>query len=184
MLQQAFRGGGFGGGGFGGGGGGAQAGGSSGNGGSGTVIIWYPEVSCNYPAPQASSSVSWSFTETRTNGTFTVIDNSTTIATLTANGSGNSQISQSNVITATLAPVNYPSSGSVTMSLNVDGGTTISVTGSANTTISASFAVGRGLIYNITGSIEWNSRPTGSIDYLIVIISCFIAEEFLKKNYK
>lgn len=111
------------------------------------------------PTPQASSSVSWSFTETRTNGTFTIFDDATTLATLTANGSGSAQISQSHYITASLAPVSYPSSGSVTMSLNVNGATTLAVTGSSNTTISASFLVGAGQKYGITGSIEWNDSP-------------------------
>ena len=113
------------------------------------------------PTPQASSSVSWSFTETRTNGTFSVFDDATTLATLTANGNGNAQISQSHYVTASLAPVSYPSSGSVTMSINVNGGTTLAVTGSSNTTISASFLVGAGQKYGITGSIEWNdTAPT------------------------
>jgi len=109
--------------------------------------------------PQASSSVSWSYTETRQDGTFTVYDNATTLATLTADGNGNTQISQSHYVTASLAPVSYPSSGSVTMSINVNGGTTLAVTGSTNTTISASFLVGAGQTYNITGSIIWNDSP-------------------------
>lgn len=109
--------------------------------------------------PQASSSVSWSFTETRTNGTFTVFDDATTLSTLTANGSGNAQISQSHYVTASLSPVSYPSSGSVTMSINVNGGTTLSQTVYTNTTISASFLVASGSAYGITGSIEWNDGP-------------------------
>jgi len=108
------------------------------------------------PTPQASSSISWSFTETRTDGTFTVFDNSTTLATLTADGNGSAEISQSHYVTASLAPVNYPSSGSVTMSISVTGGTTLLVTGSTNTTISASFLVGSDKLYNLTGTIIWN----------------------------
>jgi hypothetical protein len=120
------------------------------------------------PTVQASSSVSWSFTETRTNGTFTVFDDATTLATLTANGSGSAQISQSHYVTASLAPVSYPSSGSVTMSINVNGGTTLVATGSTNTTISASFLVGAGQQYGITGSIEWNDTPSLALEYLVV----------------
>jgi hypothetical protein len=108
------------------------------------------------PTPQASSSVSWSFSETRTDGTFTVFDNATTLATLTADGNGSAQISQSHYVTASLAPVNYPSSGSVTMSISVSGGTTLLVTGSTNTTISASFLVGADKQYGVTGTIIWN----------------------------
>jgi hypothetical protein len=108
------------------------------------------------PTPQASSSVSWSYTESSQDGTFTIFDNSTTLATLTANGNGGAQISQSHYVTASLAPVNYPSSGSVTMSISVSGGTTLLVTGSTNTTISASFLVGADKQYGITGTIIWN----------------------------
>jgi hypothetical protein len=108
------------------------------------------------PVQQASSSVSWSFTETRTNGTFTIFDNAITLATLTADGNGNAEISQSHYVTASLAPVSYPSSGSVTMSISVTGGTTLLVTGSTNTTISASFLVGSDKNYDITGTIIWN----------------------------
>jgi hypothetical protein len=120
------------------------------------------------PPAQASSSVSWSYTESSQDGTFTVFDNASTIATLTANGNGNTQISESHYITASLVPVSYPSSGSVTMSLNVNGGTTLAVTGSTNTTISASFLVGAAQTYNITGSIQWNDVPTLPIDWLLI----------------
>ena len=110
------------------------------------------------PAPPviASSSVSWSYTETRQDGQFKVYDNATTLTTLTANGSGNAQVIESHYVTASLVPVNYPSSGSVTMSLNVNGDTTLAVSGSTNTTISASFLVGANKNYIITSSIEWN----------------------------
>jgi hypothetical protein len=109
----------------------------------------------------ASSSVSWSFTETRQDGTFTVFDNATTLATLTANGTGNAQVSESRYVTASLSPVSFPSSGSVTMSLFVNGGTTLSQTVYTNTTISASFLVASGSAYGITGSIEFNSGSAG-----------------------
>lgn len=107
----------------------------------------------------ASSSVSWSYTESAQNGTFTIYDNATTLATLTANGTGNAWVSQSHYVTASLVPVGYPSSGSVTMSLFVNGGTTISTTAYTNTTITASFLVGSGSSYGITGSIQWNDTP-------------------------
>jgi len=127
-----------------------------------------PDVFDREPPAQASSSVSWSFTESSQNGTFTIFDDATTLATLTANGSGSAQISQSHYITASLVPVSYPSSGSVTMSLNVNGGTTLAVTGSSNTTISASFLVGAAQTYNITGSIQWNDTPPFTIDWLLL----------------
>ena len=110
------------------------------------------------PPAQASSSVNWYYTETLQDGTFKVYDNATTLATLTANGSGSSQVSESHYVTASLVPVSYPGSG-VTMSINVNGGTTLQVTGSTNTTISASFLVGAGQTYKITGSIIYNEPP-------------------------
>jgi hypothetical protein len=45
------------------------------------------------------------------------------------------------------------------MSINVNGGTTLAVTSNSNTTISASFLVGGGQKYGITGSIIWNDGP-------------------------
>ena len=122
------------------------------------------------PAPpaQASSSVSWSYSESLQDGTFIIYDNASAIATLTANGSGNSQISSSHTITATLAPVSYPSSGSVTMSLFVNGDVTSSSISYTNTTISSSFLVGDALNYTITGSIVWNAPPPFIIEYLVV----------------
>ena len=42
------------------------------------------------------------------------------------------------------------------MSISVSGGTTLLVTGSTNTTISASFLVGADKQYGITGTIIWN----------------------------
>jgi len=120
----------------------------------------------NPPATgSASSSINWSYTENSQDGQFKVYDNATTLTTLTANGSGTAQVSQSHYVTASLVPVNYPSSGSVTMSLFVNGGTTISTTAYTNTTITASFLVGSGSTYNITGSIRWNAAATSSTYY-------------------
>jgi hypothetical protein len=113
-----------------------------------------PDVFDREPPAQASSSVSWSYTESSQDGTFTIYDNATTLATLTANGSGNTQVSESHYVTASLVPVSYPGPG-VTMAINVNGGTTLQVTGSTNTTISASFLVGAGQTYKITGSISF-----------------------------
>jgi hypothetical protein len=113
---------------------------------------------CSYSP--ALPIVSWSFTENNQNGTFIVYSGASTVATLTANGSGSATITGSQFITASLAPQNFPSSGSVTMSLNVNDGTTISVTSSLNTTITASFYVSQSATYRITGSIQWNPAPT------------------------
>jgi hypothetical protein len=118
--------------------------------------------------PPPPAFVSWSYSEISQDGTFTITNNGNPVATLTANGTGSSEIDAGNTIIASLAPVNFPSSGSVTMSLNVNGGTTLSVSSSTNTTISSSFIVNTGQTYNITGSIRFNAPPTYSIDYLVV----------------
>lgn len=114
--------------------------------------------------------VNWKYTETGSSlysidGTFTIYDNATTLATLTSNGSGNSEVSQSHYVTASLTPVNYPltgsaSSGSVAMNIRVTGATTLSVSSSTNTTISASFLVAEGGRYTITGSIVYTPPLT------------------------
>ena len=119
-----------------------------------------PDTFYQAPTGSASSSVSWSYTETQQDGEFKIYDNAITRATLTANGSGNTQVSESHYVTASLVPVNYPSSGSIVMSLNVNGATTIAVSSSANTTISASFLAGASNKYNITGSILWSAASS------------------------
>ena len=111
------------------------------------------------PTVPQSSSVSWSYTEDGQNGEFKIYDNGTTIATLTANGSGSSLIEPYNNITASLVPVSYSGAG-VTMSINVNGDATLSVIAYTNTTISASFLVGDGQNYTITGSISYNIPAT------------------------
>ena len=80
---------------------------------------------------------------------------------MTANGSGSSLVKYSNYITASLVPVSYLGTG-VTMSINVNGASTISTTAYTNTTLTASFEVGNGQEYTITGSISYNPPPTDS----------------------
>jgi len=113
------------------------------------------------PRIPESSSVSWSYTEDAQNGEFKVYDNATTIATLTANGTGSSLIKFQNYVTASLVPISYSGTG-VTMSINVNGSTTISTTAYTNTTLTASFAVGDAERYTITASIVYNAQPTDS----------------------
>lgn len=116
------------------------------------------EIESYTPIPSASlsASVSWSFSRTLQDGEMYVYDNATNIAYLNANGSGSTFVTASNWVTASIAPINYPSSGSVTMSLNVNGGTTIALTTPYNQTLTASFQAQSGSVYYITGSIIWN----------------------------
>jgi hypothetical protein len=128
---------------------------------SASFLVGYAQtysITASTSFTQLSSSVSWSYTETSQNGEFKVYDNAATLATLTANGTGNSQISQSHYVTASLVPVGYPGAG-VTMSINVNGGTTLAVSASTNTTLTASFLAGAGQQYGITGSITYNVQP-------------------------
>jgi hypothetical protein len=118
-----------------------------------------PDVFDTIPAITPSSSVSWSYTEDGQNGEFKIYDNATTVTTLTANGSGNALIAPGHYVTASLVPVSYSGPG-VTMSLNVNGGTTLAVTAYSNTTITASFLANSGLPYTITGSILYNVPAT------------------------
>lgn len=119
--------------------------------------------------PQTFGAVSWSYSEANQDGQFVIKDNSTTLATLTANGSGSGLISSSHIISASLTPVNYPTSSSVTMSLIVNGPNPTSQTiYNQNTTLSTRFTVTSGSLYSITASIEFNSSSvvSGSLQYV------------------
>jgi len=114
-------------------------------------------------APQTFGAVSWSYSESNQDGQFVIKDNSTTLATLTANGSGSAIISSSHVISASITPVNYPTSSSVTMSLIVNGPNPTSQTVyNQNTTLSTRFTVTSGSLYSITASIQFNSSSVVS----------------------
>ena len=118
--------------------------------------------------PQTFGAVSWSYSEARQDGQFVIKDNGTTIATLTANGSGSSLISSSHIISASLTPVNYPTSSSVTMSLVVNGpNSTSQISYNQNSTLTTQFTVTSGSLYSITASIEFNSSsvPSGSLQF-------------------
>ena len=113
--------------------------------------------------PQTFGAVSWSYTEARQDGQFVIKDNATTLATLTSNGSGSSLISSSHIVSASLTPVNYPASSSVTMSLIVNGPNPTSQTAyNQNITLSTNFTVTSGSLYSITASIEFNSSSVAS----------------------
>jgi len=118
-----------------------------------------PDVFDTVPTIPQSSSVSWSYTEDGQNGEFKIYDNASTVATLTANGNGNALIAPGHYVTASLVPVSYSGPG-VTMSINVNGDTTLSVTAYTNTTITASFLTTDAGKFTITGSISYNVPAT------------------------
>jgi len=108
------------------------------------------------PAPN-SASISWTYSESNQNGSFRIYDNGSNKVTATTTSNGSLFVTQSHIVNAELDPVGYPSSGSVTMSLFVNGDATIATTSNANTTITASFTAIGGNSYQITGSIVWNA---------------------------
>lgn len=108
------------------------------------------------PTPPDSASISWTYSESSQNGSFRIYDNGSNKVTATSTSNGSLFVTQSHIVNAELDPVGFPSSGSVTMSLFVNGDTTISTTSNANTTITASFTAVGGNSYQITGSIQWN----------------------------
>jgi hypothetical protein len=109
------------------------------------------------PQSLFSSSISWSYTENSQDGLFTIYNNANTITTLSGSATGNTLVSTGTYITASLTPVNYPSSGVVVMDIYANGNAvTQSIGSSANTTITASFlAAPTGSRFSITASITY-----------------------------
>ena len=109
------------------------------------------------PTPPNSASITWTYSENGQDGSFRIYDNGSNKVTATSTSNGSLFVTQSHTINAELNPVGFPSSGSVTMSLFVNGDATIATTSNANTTLTASFVSVGGNSYQITGSIEWNA---------------------------
>ncbi len=111
------------------------------------------------PAPD-SSSISWTYSESSQDGSFRIYDNGSNRVTATSTSNGSLFVTQSHIVNAEMNAVGYPSSGSVTMSLFVNGDATIATTSNANTTLTASFTAVGGNSYQITGSIVWNATSS------------------------
>ena len=90
---------------------------------------------------------------------FRIYDNGSNIVTLTTTTGGSTTVNDGHIINAELNATSWPSSGSVTMSLQINGGTTIYTSTNSNTILTSSFTAHSGSTYNITGSIEWNDTP-------------------------
>lgn len=127
--------------------------------------------------PKTYGNVSWSFNETNLEGSLVVKDKttSTTLASLTADGSGNAVVETYDVISASVSFDDYPAifTGSITMSLIVSSSEysfsqidTISGSTIPPKTIQTRFSVKSGTTYTITGDIQYNisgsTPPTGS----------------------
>lgn len=109
------------------------------------------------PTPPDSASISWTYDEIGQDGSFRIYDNGSNKVTATADSSGNLFVTQSHIVNAELNAVGFPASGSVTMSLFVNGDATIATSTNANTTLTASFTAVGGNSYQISGSIQWNA---------------------------
>ena len=117
-----------------------------------------------------TGSVSWSFSENSQDGLFTIYDNANTITTLSGSGTGNNSIVTGHYITASLTPVNMPTSGAVVMNIYANGtSVTQSIATSANTTITSSFLVASGSRTSVTASITYYpSGITGARQYVFL----------------
>ena len=103
------------------------------------------------------AQLSWSFNEgANTTASFSVYESSSILTTLTSSASGNALSSGSKIIKVELGPVTGSWISGTSMSINVNGGTTLAVSGSTDTIISASFTASAGNIYYITGSSNYN----------------------------
>lgn len=109
------------------------------------------------PAAPNSASISWTYSESSQDGSFRIYDNGSNKVTATSTSNGNFFVTQSHIVNVEMDPVNFPSSGSVTMSLFVNGDATISSTSNSNTTLTASFTAVGGNSYQLSGSIQWNA---------------------------
>jgi hypothetical protein len=120
------------------------------------------------PQPPTFGAVSWSFSESNQDGRFIITDNGATLNDLTSSAASSSLISSSHIISASITPVNYPASSSVTMSLIVNGPNPSSQYAyNQNITLGTKFTVTSGSLYSITGSIEFNSSSvvSGSLQF-------------------
>jgi hypothetical protein len=109
------------------------------------------------PAPPDSASISWlNITDSDAPSSFRIYDNGSNRVTSTTTQGGSLFVTQSHIVNAEIDITSFPSSGSVTMSLFVNGDATISSTTNLNTTLTASFTAVGGNSYQITGSVEWN----------------------------
>jgi hypothetical protein len=120
------------------------------------------------PAPTGSvgyAEVSWSFSESSTDGNFKIYKNGSPVVTATANSSGNLRVSGSDAIAPELYPVSWQSG--VTSSLNVNGGATIAASATTDTTLTGSFIAQTGSVYYITGSVIYNAAVPQVITFYV-----------------
>lgn len=111
------------------------------------------------PTPTTSSIVWSNITDTDVTSSFRIYDNGALIVSSSITENGSLFISASHIVNAALDIDPFPEEGSVTMSINVNGGTTIAVSSSINETLSAPFFVQGGTTYYITASVNATVLP-------------------------
>jgi len=111
------------------------------------------------PAP-TTSSIAWSnIIDTDLTSSFRIYDNGALVVSSSITETGSLFMSQSHIASVALDINPFPEGGSVTMSINVNGGTTIAVSSSVEETLSTAFYVQGGASYYVTGSVNWPFVP-------------------------
>jgi hypothetical protein len=106
------------------------------------------------PPVPTTASINWTnITDNDATSSFRIYDNGSLKVSSSITQGGNLFVSESHVVNTELDISPFPT-GSVTMSININGGTTIAVSASTNTTLTASFNVSGGVDYYITGSVN------------------------------
>lgn len=111
------------------------------------------------PTPTTSSIVWSNITDADVYSSFRIYDNGALIVSSSITENGSLFISASHIANVALDLDPFPEEGSVTMSINVNGGTTIAVSSSINETLSVPFFVQGGTTYYITGSVDATIAP-------------------------
>lgn len=111
------------------------------------------------PTPTTSSIVWSNVTDSDVTSYFKIYDNGALIVSSSITENGSLFISASHIANATLNIDPFPEEGSVTMSINVNGGTTLAVSSSINETLSVPFFVQGGTTYYITASVDATLAP-------------------------
>jgi hypothetical protein len=108
------------------------------------------------PAPPTTSSIVWSnITDSDVTSYFRIYDNGQLIESSSVTEVGSLFVSASHIVNAELEVYPFPDEGAVTMSINVNGGTTIAVSSSVEGPLTATFFVQGGTTYYITGSVDY-----------------------------
>lgn len=118
------------------------------------------------PTPPTTASISWTnITDSDVTSSFRIYDNGSLKVSSSVTQGSSLFVSQSHTVNAELDVTPFPSEGSVTMSLNVNGGATIAVSSSINTTLTASFVVTGGVDYYITGAVNATIPPPAQLSW-------------------